>query len=112
MKNISILFNIIILFTGAIVRGQSITGKLMNSRQQAISYAEITVSRDKVNLTVISNEAGAFSINLPQNGDYKLSVKKDKELIYEKTVKVSNDINQDITIDIKETQIQGVTISG
>nr|WP_111954061.1 TonB dependent receptor [Chryseobacterium lathyri] len=110
MKNISILFKIIILFTGIIINGQSITGRLMSSQQTGIDYAEVSVSQEKTRFSAISDEKGNFFIKVPQNGNYKLSVLKDGKLIYEKNLEIINDTKEKITIDNKEISIQEINI--
>ncbi|MBB6371359.1 TonB-dependent receptor domain-containing protein [Chryseobacterium shigense] len=111
MKNIVILFKIIILLAGAAVSGQSITGKLLTPHQEEISYAEVSLSQDKIKVSAIGDEHGNFFMQLPHNGDYKISVLKDGRMIYEKNISILNQTKKDIIIDLKETKIQDVVIS-
>ncbi|MGG5208053.1 TonB-dependent receptor domain-containing protein [Chryseobacterium sp. MIQD13] len=109
MKKSCILFFSVL---GIIVSAQSIEGKVSDTRSKPVPFAEVIITRDKKKNAAITDETGFYKIKLPENGDYVLEIFKDNSNIFRETVSINGEIKRNFSVYEKETQVEGITISG
>ncbi|WP_185144429.1 MULTISPECIES: outer membrane beta-barrel family protein [Chryseobacterium] len=110
MKNI--LFFLTFIFFGIFIKSQTISGLVVNSQNQGIAYAEISLIKENIKKNTISNSNGNYEISVPEKGTYKLSVVKDGEVIIKKEIGITENKTENLISELKESQIQGVSIAG
>lgn len=100
-----------IFCSGIFLHAQSLGGKILDERNQPITYAEIVATKDKIKKTAISDENGNFIIKLSEDGIYSLEIFLDGNKCYSKVISVNGNISEKFIINkIQEKEIQGVTI--
>ena len=109
---LKIIYTLAFLFSGVFSYSQSISGKITDKENNAVSFTEIILTKNEIKKTTISDEKGNFTLQLPENGDYLLEILQDGNKIYSKTLTINGDISENINIETKTQDIQGVTITG
>ncbi|MCJ8152752.1 TonB-dependent receptor family protein [Chryseobacterium sp. SSA4.19] len=101
----------IFLLAPVFVLSQQINGKITKSGNQ-VSYAEITIIRDQLKQTTISDEKGNYTVKLPENGTYKIECAYGGKVLYHDEVLVKGNTTYDFIISDKdEKQIEGITFT-
>ena len=109
---LKIIYTLVLLFFGNFYYAQSISGKIADKENNAISFAEIILTKNEIKKTAISDEKGSFTLQLPENGDYLLEILQDGNKIYSKTLTIKGNVSENIRLEnFNENTIQGVIIS-
>ena len=109
---LKIIYTLALLFFGNFYYTQSLSGKITDKENNAISFAEIVLTKNDIKKTAISDEKGNFTLQLPENGDYLLEILQDGNKVYSKTISVNGNISENINIEPKTQNIQEVTVTG
>ena len=107
------VYSLMFLFLGIFSFAQSISGKIIDKENNAVSFAEIILIKNEIKKTTISDEKGNFTLQLPENGDYLLEILQDGNKIYSKTLTINGDISENFFANaVNEKEIKGVVIEG
>ncbi|ROI00042.1 outer membrane beta-barrel family protein [Chryseobacterium daecheongense] len=108
--SITILF---FLGLNSVANAQSISGKITNSKGQAIPYAEVSAEYQKEKFYAIADNKGYYNLKVAKNNDYTLNIFNDGVKVFTERQSINGDINKDIVINdnIKTTEIQGVVVT-
>ena len=110
---LKIIYTLVLLFFGNFYYAQSISGKITDKENNAISFAEIILTKNETKKTAISDEKGNFTLQLPENGEYLLEILQDGNKVYSKTISVNGDISENFFANaVNEKEIKGVVIEG
>lgn len=109
MKKTSFL---LINLLGILTYAQKIEGKITDANNTNLSYVEIVVTQKDKKYSSISSETGEFSLQLPENGTYKLEIYKDQKSVFSEDIQVQGTLQKNIqaTTQAAEKQIESVTV--